>query len=72
MDGVAKWNTQKITRDSNSRNQVSKERERRRETKGRDWDCKDLGSRQWHPTLVLLPGKSHGWRSLEGCSPWDR
>ena len=20
--------------------------------------------------LVLLPGKSHGWRSLEGCSPW--
>ena len=26
--------------------------------------------RQWHPTPVLLPGKSHGWRSLEGCSPW--
>ena len=21
--------------------------------------------RQWHPTLVLLPGKSNGWRSLE-------
>ena len=20
--------------------------------------------RQWHPTPVLLPGKSHGWRSL--------
>ena len=19
---------------------------------------------------VLLPGKSHGWRSLAGCSPW--
>ena len=28
--------------------------------------------RQWHPTPVLLPGKSHGRRSLEGCSPWDR
>ena len=28
------------------------------------------GSRQWHPTPVLLPGKSHGWRSLVGCSPW--
>ena len=28
--------------------------------------------RQWHPTLVLLPGKSHGCRSLEGCSPWGR
>ena len=23
-----------------------------------------------HPTPVLLPGKSHGWRSLVGCSPW--
>ena len=22
------------------------------------------------PTPVLLPGKSHGWRSLVGCSPW--
>jgi len=28
------------------------------------------GRRQWHPTPVLLPGKSHGWRSLVGCSPW--
>ena len=27
---------------------------------------------QWHPTPVLLPGKSHGWRSLVGCSPWGR
>ena len=26
--------------------------------------------RQWHPTPVLLPGKSHGWRSLVGRSPW--
>ena len=25
---------------------------------------------QWHPTPVLFPGKSHGQRSLEGCSPW--
>ena len=24
------------------------------------------------PTPVLLPGKSHGWRSMEGCSPWGR
>ena len=28
--------------------------------------------RQWHPTPVLLSGKSHGWRSLVGCSPWGR
>ena len=28
--------------------------------------------RQWHPTPVLLPGKSHGWRSLISYSPWGR
>ena len=28
--------------------------------------------RQWQPTPVLLPGKSHGLRSLECCSPWGR
>ena len=28
------------------------------------------GRRQWHPTPVLLPGKSHGRRSLVGCRPW--
>ena len=28
--------------------------------------------RQWHPAPVLLPGKSHGRRSLVGCSPWGR
>ena len=29
-----------------------------------------FGRRQWHPTPVLLPGKSHGRRSLVGYSPW--
>ena len=28
--------------------------------------------KQWQPTPVLLPGKSHGWSSLVGCSPWGR
>ena len=28
--------------------------------------------RQWHTTPVLLPGKSHGRRSLVRCSPWGR
>ena len=28
--------------------------------------------RQWQSTPVLLPGKSHGWRSLVDCSPWGR
>ena len=26
--------------------------------------------RKWHPTPVFLPGKSYGWRSLAGYSPW--
>ena len=26
---------------------------------------------QWQPTPVLLPGESHGQRSLVGCSPQD-
>src|SRR5574337_504401 len=28
--------------------------------------------RKWQPTPVFLPGKSHGWRSLVGYSPWGR
>ena len=28
--------------------------------------------RQWQPTPVLLPGKSHGRRSLVGCHLWGR
>ena len=35
-----------------------------------DYDA--LGRRQRHFTPVLLPGKSHAWRSLVGCSPWGR
>ena len=40
---------------------------------GHDWAYK-IGPilRQGHPTPVLSPGKSHGWRSLVGCSPWGR
>ena len=32
----------------------------------------DHRRRQWHPTLVLLPRKSHGRRNLVGCRPWGR
>jgi len=28
--------------------------------------------RRWHPTPVLLPGKSYGQRSLVVCGPWGR
>ena len=43
------------------------------------WDIENIWGtliyewrRQWHPTPILLPGKSHGWRSLVGCGPWGR
>ena len=26
--------------------------------------------RKWQPTLVFLPGKSHGQRRQAGCNPW--
>ena len=32
----------------------------------------EVWRRRWHPTPVRLPGKSHGQRSLVGCSPWGR
>ena len=31
---------------------------------------RNLHTVQWHPTSVLLPGRSHGRRSLVGCRPW--
>ena len=34
------------------------------------WTIVGTWRRPWHPTPVLLPGKSHGQRSLVGCSPW--
>ena len=33
-------------------------------------NLREIRRRQWHPTPVLLPGKSHGWRSLVGCRLW--
>ena len=32
--------------------------------------CAIGGRKQWQPTSLLLPGKSHEWRSLVGFSPW--
>ena len=36
------------------------------------WVGKILWRRIWQPTPVFLAGKSHGWRSLAGYSPWGR
>ena len=40
--------------------------------KSYDQPRQHIQRRQWHPTPVLLPGKSHGRRSLVGCRPWGR
>ena len=34
------------------------------------WVWKIPWRRKWQPTPVLFAGKSHGWRSLVGYSPW--
>ena len=34
------------------------------------WVRKIPWRRKWQPSLVFLPGKSHGQRSLVGCTPW--
>ena len=34
------------------------------------WVGKIQWRREWQPTLVFLPGDSHGQRSLVGLSPW--
>ena len=34
------------------------------------WVGKTPWRRKWHPTLIFLPGESHGQRSLAGYSPW--
>ena len=34
------------------------------------WVERILWGRKWQPAPVLLPGKSHGQRSLAGYSPW--
>ena len=44
---------------------------RRRMRRGFDpWVRKMPWRRAWKPTLVFLPGESHGQRILEGYSPW--
>ena len=56
---------------SSLRNKMQRDKKRGPGTKCFDANQEILRRRrQWQPTPVLLPGKSHGWRSLVGCSPW--
>ena len=55
------------------RSSVSKESACQCRTPGfKSWVRKIPWRRKWQPTPVLLPGKSHGQRSLVGYSPWGR
>ena len=38
----------------------------------KSWVGKIPWRRKWQSTPILLPGKSHGQRSLVGYSPWGR
>ena len=40
------------------------------ETRVRSLYWETLWRREWQPTPIFLPGKSHGQRSLEGDGPW--
>ena len=43
-----------------------------KETWVRSLSWEDPLEKEMEPTLVLLSGKFHGWRSLAGYSPWGR
>ena len=62
-----KWKIPRISKDD----LVQKSSNQAINDKGNLWGLVKRGNRrrQWHPTPVLLPGKSHGRRSLVGCSP---
>ena len=63
---------QKIA-ERDKKNQCEEIEENNRMRKTRDLFKKIRDKRrQWQPTPVLLPGKSHGRRGLVGCSTWGR
>ena len=50
--------------------QLAKNLPAMQETQIRVFGREDTWKRKWQPTLLFLPGESHGQRSLEGYSPW--
>ena len=42
------------------------------ETRVRSLGREDPLEKEMEPAPVLMPGESHGWRSLVGYSPWGR
>ena len=67
---IKKPQIQEVQRTVNKTNVKKKERKKR--VNSLYIIVGEIRRRQWHPTPVLLAGKSHGWRSLVGCSPLGR
>ena len=42
----------------------------KQETQVQSLSQEDPWRKKWQPTPIFLPGKSHGWKSLVGYSPW--
>ena len=62
-----KWEGGYRTQSMNGAETMKRKGEKERELRELK-NCQNLmWRRQWHPTPVLLPGKSHGRRSLVGC-----
>ena len=59
------WNLEKKTKQRNNLELINTEN-RSMVSRGRE------SEKAWQPTPVLLPGKSHGQRSLVRCSPWGQ
>ena len=61
-----KWSKPRWCSDKESACQSRRQKRHRFNT----WVGKIPWRRKWQPTPVLLPGESHGQRSLVGYSPW--
>ena len=66
-DGIHPWST--LFPRSSPGGSVVKNPPAKQETRIQSLGWEDPRRREWHPTPVFLPGKSHGQRSLGGCSP---
>ena len=57
-----------LTSEAPGRKQHNREGKKKKKTQNADPGLEKAMA----PTPVLLPGNSHGWRKLVGCSPWGR
>ena len=66
------WHMHRFLENSVSSSRLPETQKESQDPEALCWFSLLIWRRQWHPTLVLLPGKSHGWRSLVGFLLWGR